>query len=157
AELRCDALVALGGEDTLGVANRLHQFGVAAVGVPKTMDNDLNCTDYTFGFDSSVSVAVDAADRLRDTARSHRRVMVLEVMGRHAGWVALQTGIAAGADWILIPEVPVDLDEMCEHLKAIRKRGKRYGLVVASEGIELPQGAAEEMEVDAFGHVTLKE
>lgn len=157
AGLRCDALVALGGEDTLGVANRLHQLGVAAVGVPKTMDNDLSCTDYTFGFDSAVSVAVDAADRLRDTARSHRRIMVLEVMGRHAGWVALNTGIAAGADWILIPEVPVDLDEMCAHLAAVRQRGKCYGLVVASEGIELPMGDAEEMEVDAFGHVTLKE
>lgn len=157
-ELCCDAVVALGGEDTLGVAKRLHdEKQVPTVGVPKTMDNDLSGTDYTFGFDSAVSVAVDAADRLRDTARSHRRIMVLEVMGRHAGWVALQTGIAAGADWILIPEVPVDLDEMCAHLMAIRERGKRYGIVIASEGIELPQVDAEHYAVDAFGHVTLKE
>src|SRR5438874_5027375 len=156
-ELQLDAVVALGGEDTLGVAHKLHEIGVPTVGVPKTMDNDLDCTDYTFGFDSALSVAVEAADRLRDTARSHRRIMVLEVMGRHAGWVALHTGIAAGADWILIPEVPVNLDEMCEHLKASRRRGKLYGLVIASEGIELPMDDAEEMAVDAFGHVTLKE
>jgi len=155
--LEIDAIIALGGEDTLGVAKKLCDLDVPAVGVPKTMDNDLNCTDYTFGFDSAVAVAVDAADRLRDTARSHRRIMVLEVMGRHAGWVALYTGIAAGADWILIPEVAVDLDEMCEHLCAVRKRGKLYGLVVTSEGVELPLGEGEHAAVDAFGHVILKE
>jgi 6-phosphofructokinase 1 len=121
------------------------------------MDNDLEETDYTFGFDSATAVALDAADRLRDTARSHRRIMVLEVMGRHAGWVALYTGIAAGADWILIPEVPVDFDEMCNHLIETRKRGKQHGLVVASEGAELPHGELEDMTVDAFGHVTLRE
>lgn len=156
-ELQLDAIVALGGEDTLGVAHKLHEIGVPTVGVPKTMDNDLDCTDYTFGFDSALSVAVEAADRLRDTAWSHRRVIVLEVMGRHAGWVALYTGIAAGADWILIPEVPVELEEMCAHLRHVRQRGKPYGLVVASEGIELPETDGEDVTVDAFGHVTLRE
>jgi len=155
--LELDAIVALGGEDTLGVANKLHDIGIPTVGVPKTMDNDLESTDYTFGFDSAVGVALDAADRLRDTARSHRRVIVLEVMGRHAGWVALHTGIGAGADWILIPEVPVDLEEMCAHLRQVWDRGKHYGLVVASEGAELPQGDAENVTVDAFGHMTLRE
>jgi 6-phosphofructokinase 1 len=155
--MELDAIVALGGEDTLGVANKLHDIGVATVGVPKTMDNDLECTDYTFGFDSAVGVALDAADRLRDTARSHRRVIVLEVMGRHAGWVALHTGVAAGADWILIPEVPIDLGEMCAHLRAARERGKHYGLVVASEGVELPNLEADDFSVDAFGHVMLRE
>src|SRR5581483_6902814 len=110
--LEIDAIIALGGEDTLGVANKLCDRYVPAVGVPKTMDNDLNCTDYTCGFDSAVAVAVDAADRLRDTARSHRRIMVLEVMGRHAGWVALFTGIAAGADYICVPERQVDVADM---------------------------------------------
>src|ERR1051326_8184638 len=121
-ELDLDAIVALGGEDTLGVASKLFKLGVPTVGIPKTMDNDLDCTDYTFGFDTAVGVALDAADRLRDTARSHRRIMVLEVMGRHAGWVALYTGIGAGADWILIPEMPLDLNAMCDHLAACRRR-----------------------------------
>jgi phosphofructokinase-like protein len=155
--LDIDAIIALGGEDTLGVAAKLHDIGVRTVGVPKTMDNDLENTDYTFGFDSASGVALDAADRLRDTARSHRRIMVLEVMGRHAGWVALYTGIGAGADWILIPEVQPDLDEVCEHLEAVRRRGKTYGLIVVSEGIELPQADIEDVTVDAFGHVTLRE
>jgi 6-phosphofructokinase 1 len=155
--LGLDAIIALGGEDTLGVAARLYDMGIPTVGVPKTMDNDLEHTDYTFGFDSAAGVALDAADRLRDTARSHRRILVLEVMGRHAGWVALFTGVAAGADWILIPEVPVDLEEMCAHLVQCRERGKHYGLVVASEGAELPHGEVEDVTVDAFGHVTLRE
>lgn len=157
SDLGLDAIVALGGEDTLGVAAKLWKLGIKTVGVPKTMDNDLNCTDYTFGFDSAVTVAVDACDRLKDTAKSHYRTMVLEVMGRHAGWVALYTAIAGGADWVLIPEVKPDLDEMCEHLTNVRARGKRYSLVVASEGIELPQADDESVSVDSFGHVILRE
>jgi 6-phosphofructokinase 1 len=156
-ELELDALVALGGEDTLGVAAKFYKIGIPTVGIPKTMDNDLDCTDYTFGFDTAVGVAVDAADRLRDTARSHRRIVVLEVMGRHAGWVALYTGIAAGADWILIPEVALDLDEMCDHLRRCRERGKVYGLVVASEGVDIPQADTSDVTTDAFGHVILSE
>lgn len=155
--LGLDALIALGGEDTLGVANKLAQMGVSVVGVPKTMDNDLCETDYTFGFDSACQVGVEAADRLHDTARSHRRVMVLEVMGRHAGWVALETGVGGGADWILIPEVPMGLEEMCDHLCQLRDRGKHYGLVVVSEGVEVPRGEGEEeVLVDSFGHVSLR-
>jgi ATP-dependent phosphofructokinase / diphosphate-dependent phosphofructokinase len=155
--LELDAIVALGGEDTLGVAAKLFKLGVPTVGIPKTMDNDLDCTDYTFGFDTAVSVALDAADRLRDTARSHRRILVLEVMGRHAGWVAFYTGIGAGADWILIPEVALDLEEMCDHLRRCRERGKIYGLVIASEGVDLPHADASDVITDAFGHVILRE
>lgn len=152
-----DAVVACGGEDTLGVAAKLYsQHGVPTVGVPKTMDNDLNLTDFTFGFDTAAAVGLDAVDRLRDTARSHRRVMVLEVMGRHAGWVALYVGLAGGADWITLPEEPLDVDAMCAHLQAVRDRGKKYALVVASEGTELPAlDPNAEKEVDAFGHVQL--
>ena len=149
-----DCIVALGGEDTLGVASKLYKEGIPTVGIPKTMDNDLSETDYTFGFDTSVGVNVEAVDRLRDTARSHSRIIVLEVMGRHAGWVALNTGIAGGADYILLPEVPLDLDAMTAHLKAAYAR-KRYGIVVASEGVELPDVADDEKKLDAFGHVIL--
>lgn len=154
AKFGFDCIVALGGEDTLGVASKLYKEGIPTVGIPKTMDNDLSETDYTFGFDSAVGVDVDAADRLRDTARSHSRVIVLEVMGRHAGWVALNTGIAAGADWILLPEVALDLEAMCTHLKVAYTR-KGYGIVVASEGVELPDVADDEKKLDAFGHVIL--
>jgi len=155
-KLELDALIALGGEDTLGVANKFHKHhGLNMVGVPKTMDNDLNHTDYTFGFDTAAGVALDAADRLLDTARSHRRILVLEVMGRHAGWVALHVGIAAGADWITIPEVPLDVEEMIAALARKRARGKSWGLVVASEGTELPSVDTEDLSVDAFGHVSL--
>jgi 6-phosphofructokinase 1 len=149
-----DCIVALGGEDTLGVASKLWKEGIPTVGIPKTMDNDLSETDYTFGFDSAVSVDVDAVDRLRDTARSHSRIVVLEVMGRHAGWVALHTGIAGGADWILLPEEKLDVDAMCAHLKVAYAR-KGYGIVVASEGVELPNRDESEAKLDAFGHVIL--
>jgi ATP-dependent phosphofructokinase / diphosphate-dependent phosphofructokinase len=150
-----DAIVACGGEDTLGVAARLYKdHGVPTVGVPKTMDNDLSETDFTFGFDSAASVGLDALDRLRDTARSHRRVIVLEVMGRHAGWVAWYVGLAGGADWVTIPEEPLDIEAMCAHLQSIKARGKKYGLIVASEGTEIPM-EGEEQTVDAFGHVNL--
>jgi 6-phosphofructokinase 1 len=152
-----DAVVALGGEDTLGVASKLYKRGIPAVGVPKTMDNDLSETDFTFGFDSAVAVATESIDRLRDTARSHSRVMVVEVMGRHAGWVALFAGIAGGADWILLPEIPLDMEGMCEHLRAVRARGKDYSLVVASEGVDIPHDEGDAVSVDAFGHVILRE
>jgi ATP-dependent phosphofructokinase / diphosphate-dependent phosphofructokinase len=156
-ELGLDALVAMGGEDTLGVATRLFQeHQLSVVGVPKTMDNDLSATDFTFGFDTSVTVAVEAAARLADTGRSHRRVMVLEVMGRHAGWVALYTGIASGADWTLLPEEPVvDVPRMCEHLKKVYAR-KKFALVVASEGITVPGFDSGEEETDEFGHMILR-
>lgn len=152
-----DALVAIGGDDTLSVAARLSDDGLPCVGIPKTMDNDLSNTDYTFGFDTAVSVAVDALERLRDTARSHHRVIVLEVMGRHAGWVAWMTALAGGADWVLIPEVEPDYEEMARHLKGVFERGRRYALVVVSEGIALPREVEQERAVDAFGHIVLKE
>lgn len=154
-ELGLDAIVAMGGEDTLGVANKLFlQFNLPIVGVPKTMDNDLSSTDYTFGFDTSVTAAIEALDRLRDTGRSHRRIMVLEVMGRYAGWVALFTAIGGGADWVLIPEKEVELDRMCEHLIEVKKR-KGYALVVVSEGIKLEKISKNE-ELDEFGHMILQ-
>src|SRR5438034_4563809 len=150
-----DALVAIGGEDTLGVATRLyaeHDFPV--VGVPKTIDNDLSGTDYTFGFDTAVTVATEAIDRLHTTAESHNRVMVVEVMGRHAGWIAVTSGIAGGADVILIPEQPVDYEEVADGIRKRHARGKNFSIVVVSEGCELP-GLEDTGEVDAFGHVTL--
>ncbi|MEK7857744.1 MAG: ATP-dependent 6-phosphofructokinase [Elusimicrobiota bacterium] len=153
-KLGLHALIAMGGEDTLGVAAKLYkEHKVNVVGVPKTMDNDLSATDYTFGFDTSVTLAVDAAHRLIDTGRSHRRIMVLEVMGRHAGWVALFTGIAAGADYICIPERPVDVKDMLAKLKAAHGR-KKVALVVASEAIDMGEGKEEKL--DEFGHMILK-
>jgi 6-phosphofructokinase 1 len=150
-----DALVAIGGEDTLGVAERLyreHQFPV--IGVPKTIDNDLSGTDYTFGFDTAVTIATEAIDRLHTTAESHNRVMVVEVMGRHAGWIAVMSGIAGGADVILIPERPVDFQEVAHSIRSRHARGKNFSIVVISEGCELP-GLEDTGEVDQFGHVTL--
>ncbi|MBM3457118.1 MAG: ATP-dependent 6-phosphofructokinase [Armatimonadetes bacterium] len=156
-KLELDALVALGGEDTLGVANKFHlRHGLSVVGVPKTMDNDLNATDYTFGFDSAATVAMEAADRLFDTAKSHRRILILEVMGRHAGWVALQVGVAAGADWICLPEIPLDFPAMIAALRRKLERGKRWGLIVASEGTDTGAVDTEDLKViDDFGHVSL--
>ena len=152
-----DAILAAGGEDTLGVAHRLFkEEKVNIVGAPKTMDNDLSGTDYTFGFDSSVTRAVEALRALEDTGRSHHRVMILEVMGRHAGWVALFTGIAGGADWILIPEYETDIDEMCKQLQRVYVR-KKYALVVTSEGVTLSGTSGEKEELDQFGHMILKE
>jgi ATP-dependent phosphofructokinase / diphosphate-dependent phosphofructokinase len=150
-----DALVAIGGEDTLGVAARLHaerQFPV--VGVPKTIDNDLSGTDYTFGFDTAVFVATEAIDRLHTTAESHNRVMVVEVMGRHTGWIAVMSGIAGGADVILVPEIPVDFDEVAETIRKRHARGKNFSIVVVSEGCELPD-LDDAGEKDQFGHVIL--
>ncbi len=134
-----DALVAIGGEDTLGVAARLFaEEGLPVVGVPKTIDNDLNGTDYTFGFDTAVTVATDAIDRCHSTAESHNRIIVVETMGRHAGWIALFSGIAGGADYILIPEQPVDYDAVAAAVERRRARGKNFSVIVASEGSELP-------------------
>jgi 6-phosphofructokinase 1 len=151
-----DALVAIGGEDTLGVASRLHaELGLPVVGVPKTIDNDLNGTDYTFGFDTAVHVATEAVDRCHSTAESHNRVIVVETMGRHAGWIALFSGIAGGADYVLIPEQPVDFDEVAAAVKRRAGRGKKFSVIVASEGCELP-GVADEGDVDEFGHVRVE-
>jgi len=155
-----DALVAIGGEDTLGVAARLyeeHDFPV--VGVPKTIDNDLSATDYTFGFDTAVSIATEAIDRLHTTAESHNRVMVVEVMGRHTGWIAVMSGIAGGADVILIPEQPVTVEEACRELERRHARGKDFSIMVVSEGYELTYESgerrlvAQEAPPDQFGHV----
>ena len=159
---RLDALVVIGGEDTLGVAARLHaEHGLAVVGVPKTIDNDLSATDYTFGFDTAVWIATEAIDRLHTTAESHNRVMVVEVMGRHTGWIAVMSGIAGGADMILIPEQPVTVEQACADLKRRHERGKDFSIVVVSEGYELTYESGErrvvtqETETDQFGHVRL--
>ena len=150
-----DALVAIGGEDTLGVAARVYrETGANVVGVPKTIDNDLSGTDYTFGFDTAVAICTEAIDRLHTTAESHNRVMVVEVMGRHAGWIAVMSGIAGGADVILIPERPVDYDAVCSEIQRRHARGKLFSIVVVSEGCELP-GAEDKGEVDQFGHKLL--
>ena len=154
-KLNLDAIIAMGGEDTLGVANKLCKIGIPCIGVPKTMDNDLSATDYTFGFDTSVTVAVDAAERLKDTGASHRRIMVLEVMGRHAGWVALFVGLASAADWVLIPEKEIEIDKMCEQLKKDYSR-KKMALVVVSEGVKIPNVNGRKEELDPFGHMILK-
>jgi 6-phosphofructokinase 1 len=151
-----DALIAIGGEDTLGVASRLAaEEGLPVVGVPKTIDNDLNGTDYTFGFDTAVSVATEAVDRCHSTAESHNRIIVVETMGRHAGWIALFTGIAGGADYILIPEQPVDYDDIAAAVERRKARGKNFSVIVASEGAELP-GVSDEGELDEFGHVRVE-
>ncbi len=160
---RLDALVAVGGEDTLGVAARLHaEHGFPVVGVPKTIDNDLSATDYTFGFDTAVWIATEAIDRLHTTAESHNRVMVVEVMGRHTGWIAVMSGIAGGADVILIPEQPMTVEACCDELERRHARGKDFSIVVVSEGYELTYSsgerravAAEPAEGDQFGHVRL--
>jgi phosphofructokinase-like protein len=152
-----DGLIAIGGEDTLGVANRLHDEGVHVVGVPKTIDNDLGATDVTFGFDTALGVATEAIDRLHTTAESHNRILVVEVMGRHAGWIALHSGIAGGADVILIPEIPFDIDEACRHIRRRHERGRYFSIVVAAEGAIPKEGTMELTvgELDEFGHPRL--
>ncbi|MGI8698897.1 MAG: 6-phosphofructokinase [Mycobacteriales bacterium] len=151
-----DALIAIGGEDTLGVATRLGEAGVHVVGVPKTIDNDLGATDYTFGFDTAVNIAMEAIDRLHTTAESHHRVLIVEVMGRHAGWIALHSGLAGGANVILIPERPFDIDEVCRYV--VRRFESHYApIIVAAEGATPREGtmATRDGELDAFGHVRL--
>ncbi|WP_299057731.1 6-phosphofructokinase [uncultured Nocardioides sp.] len=151
-----DALVAIGGEDTLGVATKLADLGVNVVGVPKTIDNDLSGTDFTFGFDTAVNIATEAIDRLHTTAESHHRVLVVEVMGRHAGWIALHSGIAGGANIVLIPEVPFDIAEVCAQVES-RFRSQYSPIVVVSEGATPQDGdmALQAGDTDAFGHVRL--
>ncbi|MGQ0480814.1 MAG: 6-phosphofructokinase [Pseudonocardia sp.] len=150
------ALVAIGGEDTLGVAAKLHDLGVHVVGVPKTIDNDLSGTDYTFGFDTAVGIATEAIDRLHTTAESHHRALIVEVMGRHAGWIALHSGMAGGANAILIPEVPFDIDQVCGWVES-RFRTRYAPIVVVAEGATPKDGTMELVagDKDAFGHVRL--
>jgi 6-phosphofructokinase 1 len=152
-----DALVAIGGEDTLGVATKLADLGVRVVGVPKTIDNDLSGTDFTFGFDTAVNVATEAIDRLHTTAESHHRVLVVEVMGRHAGWIALHSGIAGGASMVLIPEQPFDIADVCERVET-RFKSQYAPIIVVSEGAVPAEGGDMTLvsgETDAFGHVRL--
>ena len=156
AELGVDALIAIGGEDTLGVATKLADHGLPVIGVPKTIDNDLNATDYTFGFDTAVTIATEAIDRLHTTAESHHRVLVIEVMGRHAGWIALHSGMAGGANGILIPEVPFDLDEVCGWVES-RFQSSYAPIICVAEGA-LPKDGdliTKDASRDAFGHVKL--
>ncbi|MFI6511361.1 6-phosphofructokinase [Streptosporangium sp. NPDC050855] len=151
-----DALIAIGGEDTLGVAKQLFDKGVKVVGVPKTIDNDLNATDYTFGFDTAVNIAVEAIDRLHTTAESHHRALICEVMGRHAGWIALHAGMAGGANVILIPEKPFDIDRVCAYVES-RFKTRYAPIIVVAEGAHPVEGqmALQAGELDAFGHVRL--
>ena len=153
---RTDALVAIGGEDTLGVAASLHEQGVQVVGVPKTIDNDLNATDYTFGFDTAVNIAMEAIDRLHTTAESHRRVLIVEVMGRHAGWIALHAGLAGGANVILIPEQQFDIEQVCAWIEN-RFKTNFAPIIVAAEGAIPKDGGMilKDASRDAFGHVKL--
>ena len=159
--LGLEALITIGGEDTLGVAAKLVREGLSIIGVPKTIDNDLSGTDYTFGFDTSVNIAMEAIDRLHTTAESHHRIMVVEVMGRRAGWIALHAGLAGGADVILIPEFPIDLDEVCAVIQKRHERGKMFSIVVVAEGAELKPGHGSPPPTpaagpqDEFGHVRL--
>jgi len=155
--LKLDALIVIGGDDTLGVASRLTKEGEKVVGVPKTIDNDLSCTDFTFGFDTAVSVATEAIDRLHTTAESHHRIMVVEIMGRHAGWIATYAGIAGGADMILIPEIQADMEEVCAIIKKRHARGKAFSLVVVAEGAKMKHEelVLQTKKKDAFGHVLL--
>jgi 6-phosphofructokinase 1 len=154
---RLDGLIAIGGEDTLGAAHRLSDLGVNVIGVPKTIDNDLGATDQTFGFDTALQIATDAIDRLHTTAESHHRNLVVEVMGRHAGWIALHSGIAGGADVILIPEIPFDIDEVCRLIRHRHDRGRYFAIIVAAEGATPKEGTLSVAtgELDEFGHPRL--
>ncbi len=156
-EQRIDGLIVIGGEDTLGVANRFSERGVPVIGVPKTIDNDLGGTDMTFGFDTAVQVATDALDRLHTTAESHNRTIVVEVMGRHAGWIALHAGLAGGADAIVVPEQPFALDDVVELIERRHRRGAYFSLVVVAEGAIAREGELETAaaSIDQFGHARL--
>jgi len=159
AKLQIKALIAIGGEDTLGVAQRLYEMGVPVVGVPKTIDNDLPETDYSIGFDTAVAIATDAIDRLRTTAESHHRIVIVEVMGRHTGWIALYAGLAGGANLALIPEVPLNLSQIYEMIKNRYASGKAYSIIAVAEGAKLLQDEqqliVESQEKDEFGHPRL--
>jgi phosphofructokinase-like protein len=152
-----DGLIAIGGEDTLGAANRLAEAGVSVIGVPKTIDNDLGATDVTFGFDTALQVATEAIDRLHTTAESHHRILVVEVMGRNAGWIALHSGLAGGADVILIPEIPFDIDEVCRLIGRRHGRGRYFSIVVVAEGAQPKEGTMSMAagQLDEFGHPRL--
>ena len=150
-----EAVVVIGGDDTLRVAYKMGEYGLKCVGVPKTIDNDLWGTDYTFGFHTAVAIATEALDRLHTTAEAHHRVMILEVMGRYTGWIALEAGIAGGADAILIPEKPFDIEEVCEFIKRRQERGRNFSIIVVAEGAK-PKGGKEIVyseSVDEFGHI----
>ncbi len=150
------ALIAVGGEDTLGAAYKLFKEGLKVVGVPKTIDNDLNATDYTFGYDTALNIAMECIDRLHTTAESHNRVMVVEIMGRHAGWITLEAGLAGGADVILIPEIPIEIDQVCELIRKRHSRGKTFSIVAVAEGARLKAGeVVVDEKLDEFGHVRL--
>jgi ATP-dependent phosphofructokinase / diphosphate-dependent phosphofructokinase len=151
------AIIVIGGDDTLSVAHKLADFGIKCVGVPKTIDNDLWGTDYTFGFNTAVSIATEAIDRLHSTAEAHQRIMILEVMGRYTGWIALQAGLAGGADVILIPEKPFDVCEICDYIRHRQKRGRNFSLVVVAEGAKPKDGKEIVYSdgVDEFGHARL--
>ena len=155
--LGLDGLIAIGGEDTLGAASKLHEEGVPVIGVPKTIDNDLGGTDMTFGFDTAVQVATDAIDRLHSTAESHHRNLVVEVMGRHAGWIAMWSGLAGGADVILIPERAFDIDEVCRLIRRRHDRGRYFAIIVVAEGATPKEGTMEVTagQTDEFGHARL--
>lgn len=157
-----DALIAIGGEDTLGVAAKLAKTGYKVVGVPKTIDNDLSGTDYTFGFDTAVNIATDAIDRIHTTAESHHRAMIIEVMGRHAGWIAMHAGIAGGADLILIPEKDIHINEIINVMEERKKRGRTFSIIVVAEGAKISESdqqdakmILQDQKLDAFGHVRL--
>lgn len=157
-KLGLDALIAVGGEDTLGVAVKLIKDGITnIVGVPKTIDNDLSSTDYTFGFDTTINIAMECIDRLHTTAESHHRIIVVEVMGRHAGWIAVEAGIAGGADVILIPEIPIDIEQVCNLIKNRHTRGKTFSIVVVAEGAQFKEGTVviQDRKLDEFGHIRL--
>jgi phosphofructokinase-like protein len=157
-DLNLDGLIAIGGDDTIGVANRLSEAGLHLIGVPKTIDNDLASTDVTFGFDTALHVATEAIDRLHTTAESHNRILIVEVMGRNAGWIALHSGVAGGADVILIPEIPFDIEEVCRLIRRRHARGRYFSIVVAAEGATPKEGTAmtlAEGPLDEFGHPRL--
>ena len=155
--LKLDGLIAIGGEDTLGAANKLHEEGVQILGVPKTIDNDLEGTDVTFGFDTALQIATEAIDRLHTTAESHHRILVVEVMGRDAGWIALYSGVAGGADVILVPEWPFDVEQVCALRRRRKSRGRNFSIVVVAEGAAAKDGqsVAAAGELDEFGHPRL--
>ncbi len=155
-DLNLDVLITIGGDDTLGVAFDLYQKGLPAIGVPKTIDNDLPETDCTFGFDTAVNIAMEAIDRLHSTAESHHRVLVVELMGRHAGWITISAGLAGGADYILIPEFPVSMDEIAETIKKRHSTGRTFSIIAVAEGFKLEGiDITQSQEKDAFGNVRL--
>jgi len=156
-EAAVEAVIAIGGDDTLSVADKMGKYGLKCVGVPKTIDNDLAGTDYTFGFNTAVSIATEALDRLHTTAETHHRVIILEVMGRYTGWIALEAGLAGGADIVLIPEKPFDIGEVCALIKRRQDRGRNFSIVVVAEGAK-PKGGVEiaySESLDEFGHIRL--